>query len=396
MEGLTRRSFLARGSRGLGALVLGGGVADVLAACSPAANASASQRSGRDAALLASGDPISLDVLRARAQSEGGLNLTGISPAWAGYDQILLAYKRRYGLTPDFLRQSMYTPDQQIDAMVETRTGRGFVPDVADLAQKFDMTAVDAGVAAPYRTSHWDEIPETLKDTDGRWTGEYFGVMAFAVNTRRVSDPPRDWSDLMRPELRGLVTTDGDPQYGTDALMAVWSAALANGGSAGNLRPGVEFFARLKRLGNYAEGQYSAEHLRTGRIAVALTWDYLALALRDRYAGTTPIEVIIPRSASVGAFFAAMVNRYATHPFAARLWIEHIFSDQAQLDFLGAYYRPARFAALDAAGKIPAALASKLPAASQYQNITFVTGPQERAAVAQVLQLWMPLVRHQS
>jgi ABC-type uncharacterized transport system permease subunit len=60
-------------------------------------------------------------------------------------------------------------------------------------------------------------------------------------------------------------------------------------------------------------------------------------------------------------------------PYAARLWIEYIFSDEGQLFFLKGYAHPVRYQVLQAAGKIPADLAAKLPSADQYANVKFLT-----------------------
>jgi len=67
------------------------------------------------------------------------------------------------------------------------------------------------------------------------------------------------------------------------------------------------------------------------------------------------------------------VNKTAPHPFAARAWIEYIFSDEGQLFYLKGYAHPARYQKLAAAGKVPADLAAKLPSADQYTNVKFVT-----------------------
>jgi len=83
------------------------------------------------------------------------------------------------------------------------------------------------------------------------------------------------------------------------------------------------------------------------------------------------------------------VNKTAPHPFAARLWIEYIFSDAGQLDYLKGYAHPARYQVLVNQNKVPADLASKLPPASQYANVKFVTDQTQLANATQtVSQNW--------
>jgi putative spermidine/putrescine transport system substrate-binding protein len=85
------------------------------------------------------------------------------------------------------------------------------------------------------------------------------------------------------------------------------------------------------------------------------------------------LKVVIPSDGSIAGPYVSIVNKTAPHPFAARLWIEYLFSDEGQLFFLTGYAHPARYQKLVAANKIPADLAAKLPSADQYTNVKFVT-----------------------
>ena len=44
---------------------------------------------------------------------------------------------------------------------------------------------------------------------------------------------------------------DGNPGSAGDAFAAVFSAALAMGGSLDNIMPGLEYFKHLKDIGNF-------------------------------------------------------------------------------------------------------------------------------------------------
>ena len=81
----------------------------------------------------------------------------------------------------------------------------------------------------------------------------------------------------------------------------------------------------------------------------------------------------IPSSGSLASPYADIVAAKAPHANAAKLWQELIYSDAAQLLFLKGYAHPIRFDALQAAGKIPADLAAKLPSADLYKKVTIVT-----------------------
>jgi len=103
--------------------------------------------------------------------------------------------------------------------------------------------------------------------------------------------------------------------------------------------------------------------------------------------------VVIPSEGSIAGPYVSIVNKTAPHPYAARLWMEYIFSDEGQLFYLKGYAHPARYQKLVAAGKVPADLAAKLPPPEQYTNVKFVTDlSQQDAATTVVNQNWGPQV----
>ncbi len=110
-----------------------------------------------------------------------------------------------------------------------------------------------------------------------------------------------------------------------------------------------------------------------GEVAIGIMWDYLGLGFRDQLAGKPNLKVVIPSDGSIAGPYVSIVNKTAPHPFAARLWMEYLFSDEGQLFFLTGYAHPARYQKLVAANKVPANLAAKLPSADQYANVKFVT-----------------------
>ncbi len=54
-------------------------------------------------------------------------------------------------------------------------------------------------------------------------------------------------------------------------------------------------------------------------------------------------------------------TRRATHPNAAKLWEEYLYSDEGQLLYLKGYCNPIRYDDLSKRGVVPADLAAKLP-----------------------------------
>ncbi len=189
-----------------------------------------------------------------------------------------------------------------------------------------------------------------------------------------------------------MVGIDGDPRQANDAFLAVFTASLANGGSLDNIQPGIDFFAKLKQKGNFTVARSSDANIAKGEVAIAIMWDYLGLGFRDTFKGKPTLTVHIPSDASIAGPYVSIVNKTAPNPYAARLWIEYIFSDEGQLFYLKGYAHPARYQALVAANKIPTDLAAKLPPATEYSKLAYPSLTQLTAATAVVAQNWGPQV----
>jgi putative spermidine/putrescine transport system substrate-binding protein len=359
---IDRRHFL-KGLLGLGLALPA--VNLIVAACSSAASPSLAVAGATAGASSASG----LAALIAAAKGEGHVYQTGIPPEWVNYQAIFDLWKSQYGITIDgTATEGEYSSGQELDSI--KNTGK---PDVGDVGISFAVQAKTDGLSAPYKHSFWADVPNTAKDADGYWCCNYWGAQAFAVNTDAVKIPINDWNDLLDPSLKNAVGIDGDPTKANDSFFAVWSAALANGGGIDNIQPGIDFMNQLQQSGNLTAARASDANILSGEVKVAIKWDYLGLAVRDKAAGAPNITVTIPKSGSLASPYADIVAAKAPHPNAAKLWQELIYSDAAQLLFLKGYAHPIRYDALNAAGKIPADLAAKLPSADLYKKVTIVT-----------------------
>ena len=67
------------------------------------------------------------------------------------------------------------------------------------------------------------------------------------------------------------------------------------------------------------------------------------------------------RARCVAGVYVQAISAYAPHPNAAKLWMEHLYSDEGQLGWLKGYCHPIRFNDLAKNGKIPQELLDKLP-----------------------------------
>ncbi len=364
--------------------------ASALTAFLEACGSSTSTGSGTTSTGPNMAGPIDLQTLMTNAKKEGELQAIGIPPEWADYADILAGYTKNYGVPVSFKVEAEYSSAQEL--VVFKNSKQHAHGDIGDVGFKFGPQAIQQGLVTPYKHAHWDDIDASLKDPNGNWCTEYYGAQAFIVNTDIVKKPPTSFQDLLNNDYKNMVGIDGDPRQANDAFLAVFSAALAHGGSLDNIQPGIDFFAKLKQKGNFTVARSSDANIAKGEVAIAVMWDYLGLGFRDTFKGKPNLSIAIPLDASIAGPYVSIVNKTAPHPFAARLWIEYIFSDEGQLFYLKGYAHPARYQKLAAAGKIPANLAAKLPPASQYTNVKFPSLTQLNAASAVVAQNWGPQV----
>jgi putative spermidine/putrescine transport system substrate-binding protein len=231
-----------------------------------------------------------------------------------------------------------------------------------------------------------------MKHVNGYWCGDYFGVIAFGINKNVVKTVPQRWADLKKPEYKNKVALNGDPRRAAAAFSAVWSAALANGGSLDDITPGINFFAELKKLGNFIPVNKTPATIASGETPVTADWDYLQIGYKKEFAGKVDWQVVVLHDGVFGGYYCQAISATAPHPFAARLWMEYLYSDEGQILWLKGFAHPARFNDLVKRNVIPKDLLAKLPPAKFYAHVKFPTNAQNNKAQQVVANQWGPKV----
>jgi len=187
---------------------------------------------------------------------------------------------------------------EEIEAIRANKNNKGpQAPDVIDVGLSFGPLAKKEGLITPYKVQTWDSIPDEIKDKDGYWYGDYYGVLAFEVNADIIKNPPKDWADLLKPEYKGKFALSGDPRTSNQAIMTIIAASLSQGGSLTNMEPGLKFFDKMNEVGNFVPLIAVPGTVASGETPITVRWDYNALSNRDKSNGNPNIEVIIPRQA---------------------------------------------------------------------------------------------------
>jgi putative spermidine/putrescine transport system substrate-binding protein len=332
-----------------------------------------------------------MDELVAAAKAEGQLTTIALPHDWCGYGGVIAGFKAKYPeITVNELNPDAGSADE-IEAIKANKDNKGpQAPDVIDVGLAFGPSAKAEGLTMPYKVSTWAEIPDNVKDADGHWYGDYYGVMSFMVNKDLVKTMPADWADLLKPDYKGQVSLAGDPRASNQAILAVLAAGMANGGKPGKESgdAGLKYFADMNKAGNFVPVIGKAGTLAQGATPIIAMWDYNALSARDTLAGNPPVEVIVPKTGVLAGVYVQAISAYAPHPNAAKLWMEYLYSDEGQLGWLKGYCHPIRFNAMSKAGKIPQELLDKLPPAAAYEAAVFPTVEEQEANKKAVTEGW--------
>ena len=336
--------------------------------------------------------PANFDDLVAAAKKEGQLTVIALPHDWVNYGEAIDTFAKKYGIKINELNPDGGSGDE-IEAIKANKDNKGpQAPDVIDVGLSFGPQAKDAGLLSPYKVRTWDTIPDNVKDADGYWFGDYYGALAFEVNLDVVKTPPLDWADLLLPAFKGKVALAGDPRTANQAIMTIGAAAVANGGSFDNVQPGLDFFDKLNKAGNFVPLIAVPGTVDSGETPVTVRWDYNALSNRDKSAGNPNVGVFIPASGVVAGVYVQAISAYAPHPNAARLWMEFLYSDEGQIIWLKGYGHPVRYADLAARNIIPADVASMMPPAAFYAKAVFPTIAQQTTAKQYIADNWDKVV----
>lgn len=294
-----------------------------------------------------------MSALVKAAKDEGTLNVIALPPTWSNYGNIIKAFEAKYDITiksaqPDAASQ------EEINA-ANTLKGTKRAPDVFDLGQS--VALANTSMFAPYKVATFDSVPAEFKDENGTWVNDYGGYMSVGYDSSKVPDVT-SLDDLLGAKFKGKVALNGDPTQAGAAFSGVVMAAVANGGSADDVAPGVTFFEKLKKAGNFLPVDPTPATIESGQTPVVIDWDYTNAVETQKLPSW---KVVVPEGAAVGGYYYQAINKDAPHPAAARLWEEFLYSDEGQNLFLAGGARPVRADAMKADGKLDEALFAKLP-----------------------------------
>jgi putative spermidine/putrescine transport system substrate-binding protein len=357
-----------------------------LATAALGANASSKSFNWSTAKSAAAGG--GMKALIAAAKKEGTLNVIALPTNWANYGAQLNTFSKKYGIKIHSDNPSG-TSAQEIQAIKSSR-GRSSAPDVVDVGGPFASAGASQKLFAAYKVMNWMNIPKNQKASDGSYYQDYGGFISFGCNLNLLGSTPcpTTWSALKQSKYHGDVDLNGSPLSANAALSALWAAAVNNGGSAGNIAPGVKFFQQLESNGNFNPTDCNAASVIATSCPITINWDYLNSAKSWGLPGSTHWKVVDPQGVPFGGFYDQAVSKYAPHPAAARLWEEFLYSVTGQNIWLKGGARPVELAAMVKAGTVNKKSYKALPKVANLSKAVVPNTAQATAASAYVTANW--------
>ena len=180
---------------------------------------------------------------------------------------------------------------------------------------------------------------------------------------------------------------NGSPLTSGSAVAGVFAAALANGGSLNNVGPGIDFFAQLKKAGNFIPVRTTPQTVASGQTPISIDWDYNNLA----YIKEFPAARWGSRSRPT-ASTAATTPRRSTRPRRTRRRRGSGRSSSTPTRDRSSgskgFAHPARFNDLAQRKVIPKSLLAALPPPALYAKAKFASIGQQTKAKKQIASEW--------
>ncbi|MGW4028946.1 ABC transporter substrate-binding protein [Streptomyces sp. NPDC004838] len=294
------------------------------------------------------------------AEKEGELNIIAVPTDWANYGEIIEAFQAKYKIKINNENPDASSADEI--AAVKARKGQKRAPDTLDLGIAFARSGAAEGLFAPYKVEAFDKIPADQKDPKGTWFNDYGGYVSIGCDAKRIKTCPQTFADLLKPEYKGKVALNGNPTKSGSAFGGVYAAALANGGSFGDVQPGIDYFAKLRKSGNFIPVESTPATVEKGETPISIDWDYLNAGYADEFRGKgVDWKVAIPSDGVYAQYYSQAINKDAPHPAAARLWMEFLYSPEGQNLWLKGYARPVLLPVMTEEGTVDKEFVTKLP-----------------------------------
>ena len=342
------------GSLAVAALALTGCTAGAPGATDGATGAA---QGGEWATVTSASEKGGMDALIKAAQAEGTLNAIALPDNWANYGLIKQAFTDKYGIKVNTILPDA-SSKEEIDA-AEKNKGTDAAPDVFDLGANVALTSTQ--YFAPYKVEAWDQIPAENKEDTGLWVNDYTGIMSVGYNKTKFGEIT-SLDQLTDPKFAGQVALNGKPAEAGAAFNGFLMCNSANGGDFSNGQPGLDYFAKLHQAGTLNVQDVTDGTIASGTHGVVFDWSYNQVSYQSQLKDKgVDWEIFVPKGGEIASYYNQAINNDAPHPAAARLWMEFLYSPEAQNLWLKGGARPVLFDAMQKDGTLDPEWETYLP-----------------------------------
>ena len=275
---------------------------------------------------------------------------------WADWGSQIQAIKSETGITvpPDNKNSG-----QSLAQLVAEKNSP--VADVVYLGVTSGIQGAKEELVEPFKPERWDDIPEGLKDKDGKWFSIHSGTLGFMVNVDALGGKavPQSWEDLLKPDYKGMVAYL-DPSSAFVGYAGAVAANLAMGGDLDNMDPGIALLKKLKANDPIVPKQTSYARVLSGEIPILIDYDFNAY--RAKYKDEANVEFVIPKEGTIVVPYVMSLVKGAPHAEDAKKVLNFVLSDKGQAIWANAYLRPVRSAT------IPAEVSERFLPETEYQR----------------------------
>jgi len=164
-------------------------------------------------------------------------------PQWADWASQLKMIKKHLGFD---IPHDNKNSGQTLSQLLAEKNSP--VADVAYYGVSFGIQAGQKGVVEAYKPRNFNEIPDGLKDPQGKWFTIHSGTLGFFVNVDALEGKPvpKSWADLLKPTYKGMIGYL-DPSSAFVGYAGAVAVNRAMGGNLDNFDPGINYFKKLAK-----------------------------------------------------------------------------------------------------------------------------------------------------
>ena len=258
-----------------------------------------------------------------RAKREGEINWDTIMHVYYTRELVKLLGRRYPDLDTEIRRDhNMWQPGKNLvnTVIAEYQAGK-FTPDVITSPFFFVTQLNEAGVIAKNIAPFREALRPGLGDQEGWINPVYTTIYTILYNTRLVKaeELPKSYEDLLHPRWKGrLAINQEDPEW-LAALIEVMGQEKA-----------IDFAKKLAaQRPNLRRGDTPAEQLVAAGESALFPGQHLHSAIALKKAGA-PVEIHFVEPVLTQASTATWIAKRAPHPHTALLFVDFLFSKEAQ------------------------------------------------------------------